>query len=166
MSVHHTDAEFEDKLRVAINGARGVMLGLAGLEDHHLQPMKGHAVAGEQPVWFLCRRDITLAQAVAGEARTALMTVVSEDHHLYATLDGHLVEDRDQGRIDQFWSSVADAWLPEGRTSPVVTLLRFDPVAARIWLSDNSFKLAWEVAKANFNRQPIQSGETATLRLG
>jgi general stress protein 26 len=166
MSAHHTDAEFEHKLRAAINGARGVMLGLAGPQEHHLQPMKGHAVEGEQPVWFLCRRDIALVEAVGAEARPALMTVVSEDHHLYATLDGHLAEDRDQGRIDQFWSSVADAWLPEGRTSPVVTLLRFEPTSAKVWLSDNSFKLAWEVAKANFNREPIHSGETATLRLG
>ena len=44
-------------------------------------------------------------------------------------------------------------------------LLRFNPAEAQVWLSDNSFKLAWEVAKANFNRQEIASGEKATLTL-
>ena len=98
-------------------------------------------------------------------ASAALITVVSDDHHLHASVAGQLSAERDQARIDQFWTSVADAWLPEGKLSPDVILLRFDPGEAEIWLSDNSFKLAWEVAKANFNREEIESGERATIRM-
>jgi general stress protein 26 len=166
MTTRHTEPELLAMLHKAVNGARGVMLGVVSPDSRHVQPMKGHAVEGERPVWFLCRRDNALVEASAGETRPALMTVVSEDHHLYASVAGGLAAERDQGRIDQFWSSVAEAWLPEGRTSPDVVLLRFDPAEADVWLTDNSFKLAWEVAKANFNREPIRSGETAHLSLG
>jgi general stress protein 26 len=166
MTTRHTEAELLAMLRHAVNEARGVMVGVVGGPERHFQPMKGYAVEGERPVWFLCRRDISLVQTLGGETHAALMNVVSESHHLYASVGGELTAERDQGRIDQFWSSVADAWLPEGRTSPEVILLRFDPAEAEVWLADNSFKLAWEVAKANFNRAPIQSGEKATLDLG
>ena len=165
MSAHHTDTELLAMLRKAINATRAVMVGVAGGTPHHFHPMKGHAVEGERPVWFICRRDVSLVRELGGERRAALLNVVSEDHHLHASVGGDLTAERDQGRIDQFWSSVADAWLPEGRTSPDVVLLRFDPAEAQVWLSDNSFKLAWEVARANFNRQEIASGEKATLKL-
>ena len=165
MSAHHTEAELLALLRKAINSARAVMVGVVGGAPHHFHPMKGHAVEGERAIWFICRRDVSLVRELGGQAHAALLNVVSEDHHLHASVGGELTAERDQGRIDQFWSSVADAWLPEGRTSPEVILLRFDPAEAQVWLSDNSFKLAWEVAKANFNRQEITSGEKATLKL-
>ena len=128
--------------------------------------MKGHAVEGETPVWFICRHDAALVRELDGRIGASVLNVVGEDHHLHASVLGQLSAERDQGRIDQFWNSVADAWLPEGRTSPDVILLRFDPAEAEIWISDNSFKLAWEVAKANFNRQEITSGEKATIQIG
>jgi hypothetical protein len=43
--------------------------------------------------------------------------------------------------------------------------LRFDPADAEVWLSDNAFKLAWEVAKANYTQTEAQSGEHATVAL-
>ncbi len=166
MSSAHSETELLAMLRKAINGTRAVMVGVVGDAAHHFHPMKGHAVEGERPAWFICRRDVSLVEELAGQSHAAVMSVVSEDHHLHASVGGTLTAERDQGRIDQFWSSVADAWLPEGRTSPDVILLRFDPEEVQVWISDNSFKLAWEVAKANFNREPIASGEKATLQLG
>ena len=165
MTASHTEAELLAMLRKAINATRAVMVGLVDEGRHHFQPMKGHAVEGERPVWFICRRDILLVQELAGRTQGAVLNIVSEDHHLHASVEGELTAERDQGRIDQFWSSIADAWLPEGRTSPEVILLRFDPAAAQVWLSDNAFKLAWEVARANYGREQIRSGETATLKL-
>ena len=165
MSAHHTETELLAKLHAAINATRAVMVGVVGGVAHHFHPMKGHAVAGERPVWFICRRDVSLVRELEGQTHAALITVVSEDHHLHASVGGELTAERDQARIDQFWNSVADAWLPEGRTSPDVTLLRFDPAEAEVWVSDNSFVLAWEVAKANYGRQEIRSGEKATLKL-
>jgi general stress protein 26 len=161
MSPSHTPADLEARLRKAIPATRAVMLGLVGDSARHFQPMHAYVVAEEQPIWFLCRRDIDLIEDLAGQSRPAMVNVVSEDHHLHASIRGSLIEDRDQGRIDLFWSSVAEAWLPEGKTSPLVTVLRFDPADAEVWLSDNAFKLAWEVAKANYNQTQAQSGEHA-----
>ena len=164
MTPVHSDSELSSMLDKAINGVRAVMVGVAG-EPYRFHPMRGHVVEGERAVWFICRRDVGLVQELDGASHSAVVNVVSVDHHLHASLSGTLTAERDQGRIDQFWTSVADAWLPEGRLSPDVITLRFDPSAAEVWVSDNSFKLAWEVAKANYTREPIQSGEKASLRL-
>ena len=166
MTAHHTEAELLAMLRKAVNATRAVMVGVSAAAPSHFCPMKGHAVEGEGPVWFICRRDAALVRELGGESCAGVLNVVNDDHHLHASVLGELTAERAQGRIDQFWTSVADAWLPEGRTSPDVILLRFDPAQAEIWLSDNSFKLAWEVAKANLNRQQITSGEKATVQIG
>jgi len=165
MSQAHTPAELEARLRKATKSARAVMVGLVGETTRHFQPMHAYIEEGERPIWFLCRRDIELIADLGGEARSAMINVVSEDHHLHASISGTLIEHRDQARIDLFWSSIAEAWLPEGKTSPAVTVLRFDPADAEIWLSDNAFKLAWEVAKANYTRTEAQSGEHAKVAL-
>ena len=161
----HTEAELTRALYKAIGGVRAVMVGVVGGEVRHFHPMRGHAVEAERPVWFLCRRDVSLVRDLGGETRAAILAVVSEDHHLHASVGGDLTAERDQARIDQFWTSTTEAWLPEGRTSADVILLRFDPAEAEVWLSDNSFKLAWEVAKANYRREEITSGERASLKL-
>ena len=152
-------------MRKAINATRAVMLGVVGGAPRHFNPMKGHVVEGERPIWFLCKRDAQLATELQGGSHAAMAVVISEDHHLHACVGGALSAERDQARIDQLWNSVADAWLPEGRTSPDVILLRLDPSDAEVWLSDNAFKLAWEVAKANYSGQRAQSGEKAHLDL-
>lgn len=165
MTERHDPAELERRLYAELRKTRAAMIGLAEGESRHLQPMKPYVVDEEKPVWFLCRRNVHLVAAVAGQAHPAMLALIGDDHHLYASLAGALHEERDQGRIDLFWSSVADAWLPEGRTSPEVTLLRFDPTDAEVWISDNAFKLAWEVAKANYARTAIDSGDKAHLTL-
>ncbi len=165
MTTAHTQAELISRLQAAIAATRAVMVGVAGGEPRPFHPMKGHTVAGERPSWFICRQDVSLVREIEAGGRAAIVNVVSEDHHLHASLLGELTAERDQGRIDQFWSSVADAWLPEGRLSPDVILLRFDPREAEVWISDNSFTLAWEVAKANFTGHQITSGEKASIHL-
>ena len=163
MTKVHSQSELSSMVDKAINGVRAVMVGVAG-EPYRFHPMRGHVVPGERSVWFICPRDVSLVKELEGPAHAAVVNVVSEDHHLHASLGGTMVAERDQGRIDQFWSSVADAWLPEGRLSPDVITLRFDPTEAEAWISDNSFKLAWEVARANLDHAPVQSGERALLR--
>ena len=165
MTQPHDTAEIEARVRKAINATRAVMLGVVGAAPRHFNPMKGHVVEGEKPVWFLCKRDAELAEELHGGSQTAMAIVVSEDHHLHASIGGTLTAERDQARIDQLWNSIADAWLPEGRTSPDVILLRLDPQDGEVWLSDNSFKLAWEVAKANYSGERAQSGERAHLSM-
>jgi general stress protein 26 len=112
MSPSNTPADLEARLRKALQSTRAVMLGLVGEPTRHFQPMHAYGVEDERPIWFLCRRDIELVADLAGQARPAMINVVSEDHHLHACVSGTLIEDRDQGRIDLFWSSVAEAWLP------------------------------------------------------
>ncbi len=165
MTTTHTEAELISKVHAAINATRAVMVGVVGGGVHPFHPMKGHAVEGERAAWFICRRNVSLVREIGGGSREAVVNVVSGDHHLHASLQGELSAERDQGRIDQFWNSVADAWLPEGRLSPDVVLLRFVPAEAEVWISDDSFTLAWEVAKANFKGQEITSGEKASIRL-
>ena len=165
MAEQHTPAELETMLRKAVKAVPAAMLGVVGGQPHHFAPMRAYQVDEEKPYWFIIRHNAELVQELDSGAHDAMLTVVSQDHHLHACIGGVLREDRDQARIDMFWNSVTDAWLPEGKTSPEVTLLQFDPSDAVVWLSDNSFKLAFEVAKANYKGVQIDSGEKAKVKL-
>ena len=165
MTEHHDPVDLERRLRREAKAVRAGMLGVVGGAPSHFHPMRPYLVEEEKPFWFIAHRDTALVKQLAGASHAAMFILVSENHHLHACIGGTLQEQRDQGRLDLFWSSVVDAWMPEGKTSPEVTLLRFDPAEAEIWLSDNSFKLAFEVARANYKRSDIESGERATLKL-
>ena len=165
MSEHQDPAELERRLRKAAKTVRAGMLGVVGGAPHHFPPMRAYLVADEKPFWFISHRDAALISQLEGGSHAAMFILISEDHHLHACIGGTLRVERDQGRLDLFWSSVVEAWMPEGKTSPEVTLLRFDPAEAEIWLSDNSFKLAFEVARANYRGAEIESGARATLTL-
>ncbi len=88
----------------------------------------------ESAIWFFTGRDHHIA---SGGAATA--TFAGKGHDLFARFDGHLSEETDQGRIDQFWSPMIEAWFPQGKADPNLLLLRMNLGRAEIWNSDMGF---------------------------
>ena len=115
-----------------LGGLRTGMLGLAGTSDAHSQPMTAHFDAPPGPLWFYVRADSPLV-AASGGGRDAVFHYTGRGHDLYACVRGTLTASRDQAVIDRFWSDDVARWFPD-RNSPQVTLLRFEPANAEIWL--------------------------------
>jgi general stress protein 26 len=141
------------------------MLGLSGDPPRHMQPMTAFCDEGGGPIWFYTRNDTDLARET-GAGHAAMFCLMSKDHEFIACIAGRLALDHDRERIDRFWNPVAGAWFPEGKDDPALTMLRFDPEDAQVWLSRaNPVRFGFEVAKANLTRSPPDVGSREHLRL-
>ena len=79
-------------------------------------------------IWFFTSRDNRIA---AGGRAMAQFS--AKGHDVFACLDGNLVEETDQARIDKHWSKEVEAWFPEGRNDPNLKMLRFEIEDAEVW---------------------------------
>jgi general stress protein 26 len=165
MSTHLDRAETEVRLWQEIEKARFGMLGLVGGPARHLQPMTAFADKAEGALWFYTKRTNDLVLQ-SGSGHAALFCVVSKDQEFQACLGGTLVEDPDLDKIKEFWNPVAAAWFPDGQNDPELTLLRFTPEDAQVWISRSGpLGFAWEIAKANLTHTEPDVGDKAHLSL-
>jgi general stress protein 26 len=163
-----TEAEFklETALWKALKSDRTVMLGLAGVEEGHSQPMTALTLHDEDargPIWFFTSRDTDLARALT-ESHRAIAHFASKDHELFASLHGELVVDNDRRVIDELWNSFIAAWFEGGKDDPKLLLLRLDPETAQIWLNENNL---WAAVRLLLGRDPKQDyqDKVAEVRL-
>jgi len=125
------------------------MLGLEG-SRMHMQPMAPQLDRQTGTIWFFTKTDTEIAEAVAPGSR-AHFCVVGKDHDYHACIAGRVLLRRDAVKIDEYWSSVVEAWF-DGKDDPKLTMLALEMEDAEIWASTGStLKFGWEIAKANLN---------------
>lgn len=131
-------AEIKDKFWKALKKDMTVMLGLAGVDEGHAQPMTAQMdddVGGD--IYFFSAKDVDLVQAL-GAGGPAIFHFASKGHDLFATVHGRLVPTSDRAAIDELWNPFVAAWYEGGKDDPKLQLLRFEPGEAQIWLNENS----------------------------
>lgn len=131
--------QIEAKFWKALRDDMTLMLGLAGVEEGHSQPMTAqfdneHA---EGPIWFFTAKDTDLVRSM-GENHRAVAHFVSKGHDIFASIHGELSLDNDRARIERLWNRFVAAWYPGGKDDPKLQLIRLDPEHAQIWLNENS----------------------------
>jgi len=133
-----TPAELQDKLFKALKSDMTLMLGLAGVDEGHSQPMTAQFDGDNRhSIWFFTAKDTDLAQSL-GARHEAVAHFADKGHDLFATLHGDLVADNDLAMIDKLWNKWVAAWFEGGKTDPKLLLVRFDLERAQIWLNENS----------------------------
>ncbi|MGZ8407520.1 MAG: pyridoxamine 5'-phosphate oxidase family protein [Caulobacteraceae bacterium] len=157
------DAETEKRLWDEIEGGGAGMLGVVGSGDH-FQPMTPYLNREAGRIWFFVKKDADLVRTV-GEGRDA-MFIVQHGQKFDACIAGRLVENLDTDARDAHWNKVVEAWFPEGKTDPTLTMLRFDCRDAQLWISEGGpLKFGWEIAKANVTGKEPDVGERTSLSL-
>lgn len=116
-----------------LHSTRTGMLGLAGENEAHSQPMTAHFEGEQGPLWFYARRDALVTSALE-DGKRAVFHYVAKDHDLYACIHGELSEDDREDVIDRFWSEEVARWFPDGQADSNLALLRFDAERAQIWI--------------------------------
>ncbi len=133
------EAEITEKFWKAIRSDHTIMLGLAGVDEGHAQPMtamlEGDRNAG--PMWIFSAKSVDLVKAL-GRGKPAIAHLVTKGHDLFATIHGTLVPDNDRAKIDILWNRFTAAWYEGGKDDPQLQLLRFEPDRAQVWLNENS----------------------------
>lgn len=135
------ETELKTKLWKSLKSDMTVMLGLAGVDEGHSQPMTVQLGDDDDspggPIWFFTSKDTDLVRAM-GDRHRSLAHFASKGHDLFASLHGELVLDNDRATIDRLWNRFVAAWFPGGKDDPKLQLLRFEPEQAQIWLNENS----------------------------
>jgi general stress protein 26 len=126
------------------------MLGLKG-ESFELQPMSPNLDIPTKSIWFYTRKSSDLVRSI-GPGSEALFVVVGKDHDFHAVLKGSIEVNHDRARIEEYWSSVVEAWYHDGKDDPDLTMLQFRPRECSFWASTgNLLTFGWEIAKANLD---------------
>jgi general stress protein 26 len=133
------EEQIEAKFWKTLRNDMTVMLGLAGVEEGHSQPMTAQFdnEFAEGPIWFFTAKDTDLVRSM-GDSHRAIAHFVAKGHDLFASIHGELSLDNDRARIDRLWNRFAAAWYEGGKDDPKLQLIRFDPEHAQIWLNENS----------------------------
>ena len=131
-------ADLREKLWKSLKSDKTLMLGLAGVDEGHGQPMTAQFDGDDtRAIWFFTSRDTDLAQAL-GARHEAVAHFIDKGHDLFATLHGDLIVDNDPAIIDRLWNKWVAAWFEGGKSDPKLLLLRFEPERGQIWLNENS----------------------------
>ncbi|HYJ39855.1 MAG TPA: pyridoxamine 5'-phosphate oxidase family protein [Steroidobacteraceae bacterium] len=164
-----TEAEYklESRLWKSLKDDRTVMLGLAGVEEGHSQPMSAQILHDEDergPIWFFTSTDSDLVRALTDTHR-AVVHFSSKGHDLFASLHGALTLDNNRQIIDQLWNSFIAAWYEGGKEDPKLQLLRLDPERAQVWLNENNL---WAAVKLLLGSDPKKDykDKVGDVRLG
>ena len=140
----------KDQLFDEIDRIHAGMLGIEG-SGMHMQPMAPQLDRQTGTIWFFTRTDAEIAEAAVPGAR-AHFCVVGKDHDYHACIAGRILVRKDPEKIDEYWSSIVEAWFDHGKDDPHLTMLALEMEDAEIWASTGSaLKFGWEIAKANFN---------------
>jgi general stress protein 26 len=143
------EAEIAAKFWKALKSDRTLMLGLAGVEEGHSQPMTAQ-LEGDGMIWIFSAKDTDIVRDI-GKGHAAVAHFASKGHDLFASLDGQIVPHNDRATIERLWNPFVAAWFKGGKDDPKLQLLRFEPERAQIWLNESSL---WAGIKILLGRDP------------
>lgn len=144
----------EDLLWEQLDDVRAGMLGVEGSHDH-MQPMTHQIDRENGKLWFFSSRATDLVRQLGTKGQMAHFCIISKPQDFHACIAGRLVENKDQEKVDAYWSDVVAAWFKD-KNDPDMTLLEFGLDNAAIWASTrNPVKFAWEIQRSkNSDRMP------------
>ncbi len=159
-------AEVEQRLWKAISDDRIGMLGMT--EGGHFQPMQSYHEQETHTLWFYSYADNKLSGNLGeGQSKPAMFNLVTKDRKVWACLAGDLSLDNDRSRIEKFWDADAQAWFPGGKEDSKLTMLRFAPREAEVWINDKGLvRYGLEKLKANLSESKPDVGVHQTVQLG
>lgn len=149
-----TEKHPEKQLFEQLDHVRAGMLGLEGSHSH-MQPMaQMKDKDGAARLWFFTSRSGDLFRELSDGAH-AHFCIIGKHQDYHACLMGALNENREPGKVDEYWNDMTAAWF-KGKNDPDLALLEFDLMDAAIWASTkNPIKLAWEIQTAkNSPKEP------------
>ena len=143
-----TPAELKEQFWSSLSDSPFVMLGLAGVDDAHTQPMTAQ-FDDDLPnrLWFYTNRQNRLVEGLTESSR-GMAAFSAKGHKLFASLHGRLSLDTDRAIVERFWSPVAAAWYEQGKDDPDLRMLRLDLERGEIWQATTSNFLQYMVTAA------------------
>ena len=134
------DNEIKAKFWKELRSDMTVMLGVIAEGKPVMRPMTAQLDGEEDkgPIWFFTATDNDIVETVGGNTADGMITFASKGHGIFALVEGKLTVEKDRAVIDRLWNRFVAAWYEGGKDDPKLTMLRFDPSDAEIWLNESS----------------------------
>ena len=159
-----TDDNELETIRTIIDAAKVAVLTTTSEQGElHSRPLAVLADEFEGSLWFFTADP---SPKSADIARNPQVNVAYADDKGYLSIAGTASIERNQTRIDQLWTPMAEAWFENGKDDPSVALLRVDARSAEYWSTDKpGIVRAFEIAKAIVTKTQPDVGENRTVAL-
>lgn len=142
--------EVRERLYKEIEDATYGFLGVVGGPvQHHFNPMACYPDKDTGQIWFFTKKGTDLVNDAGASGAHAMFTVAS-GHDFQACIGGQLREQYDRAVLEKYWNAHINAWYPDGKDDPDLTMLVLQPHDADVWITRGGpIRYAFEVAKAN-----------------
>lgn len=101
-------------------------------------PMSHYPDQAAKVLWFITAQGTDLVESVTDGPRDATYIVSDAAKGIYADLHGTLELSQDKAKLEELWSTVADAWFEGGKDDPDIRLLRLNIDAGEVWITPTS----------------------------
>jgi general stress protein 26 len=98
-------------------------------------PMARQEVEPSAELWFITARDTEHVKDIEANPQVSV-TFSARDSWVAIVGQASLVDDR--AKLEELWSTFAEAWLPGGPEDPNATLVKVDVVRGEYWDSPGS----------------------------
>jgi general stress protein 26 len=127
------------------------------------RPMALQEVEFDGDLWFFAARDSRKVAHVTADPQVNVATIGSSS---WVSLTGAAVVVDDLAKKRELWSSVVEAWFPDGPEDPGVVLIRVAATSAEYWDSPGGRVASLiSFAKAKVTGQPYDGGENEKVRI-
>lgn len=113
-------------------------------------------------LWFLVSKSSTFASDLRGDAHAGISLSSGSS---WVSLSGQAQLVEDPAKVRELWSSMYEAWFPQGVDDPDLGLLKFTAESAEYWDSPGGkIAAAFSLVKAKLTGERYQ-GENETVEL-
>ncbi len=139
-------AEARDKIFDLIKDSRVAMMATADESGRlfHARPMVAPKLDTQEKfdgaLYFFTGISSPKVEEIRANPQV-LLTYANPDKQSYVSLSGQATVERDRAKIDELWTKEIEAWFPDGKDDPNLTLIRFDAEEAEFWDAPNKFVL-------------------------
>ncbi len=131
----------------------------------HVCPMRVQEVDYEGRLWFFSRSTSSHNQQINADSRVHLIFTNSSEME-FLTIFGTASISTDKAQIDRLWNRMVEAWFPEGKEDPEITLICVQPAAAHYWDTEDGklITMAKILTRATTGAD-IQTGREGSLEV-
>lgn len=127
------------------------------------RPMAVREVDDEGNVWFISSAS-SHKNAEIKEDENVQLVFSNPSSSQFLSLYGKATIYRDQEKIKELWTPIANAWFEEGKKDPNVTVLKVDPSQAYYWDTQNGKMITLlKMATAAVTGNQMDTGEQGEL---
>jgi len=126
-----------DKLKALVGNTPTCLLGTALSKfPVHVCPMQVQEVDELGDLWFFSGADSAHNFQITGDHRVQL-SFCNASKLEYLVVSGHATITRERRKIDELWTRAVEAWFPNGKDDPNLTLIRVTPAVSHYWDTEN-----------------------------